>query len=84
MPGNKKNRLRAEPAIGTTNVDLSRTTPLADPRFQQGADESEEETVPSLAITGRGAAAKVAVPHQKLPDLPAPKGAMPFTATRKP
>ena len=80
MPGNLKN-LRAEPAGGTVNVDLSRTTPRADPRFQPERGEPEPDTAGELAINGKSPDARIAVPHQKLPDLPPPRGEMPFTPT---
>jgi hypothetical protein len=84
MPGNLKNAGRkAEAAIGTTNVDLTRTTPLADPRFQPGKDEetAEPDATPRLAITGKSPNAKIAVPHQRLPDLPPPRQRNVFEAT---
>ena len=74
VPGNKKNALRAEPAIGTTNIDLTRSTPLADPRFQaQRVETSPDESTPRLGITGSGANTRITVPHKKLPDLPPPR-----------
>jgi hypothetical protein len=74
--------MRAEPAGGTTNVDLTRTTPWADPRFQAQREEtSAEEPTPRLGVTGAGANTRIGVPHQKLPDLPPPRGEMPFEAT---
>jgi hypothetical protein len=82
MPGNLKNAARkAESALGTANVDLTRTTPLSDPRFQPMKDEPAEDATPRLTVTGKTPSAKIAVPHQRLPDLPAPKGKMVFEAT---
>ena len=80
MPGNLKN-MRAEPVGGTVNVDLARTTPPADPRFQPERRESEPDTAGTLAISGKSPDARIAVPHQKLPDLPPARGEMPFEAT---
>jgi hypothetical protein len=80
MPGNLKNRARTEPSIGTVNTDLTRTTPLADPRFVAEKDELLEDQEPRLVVTKTGAELKITVPHQKLPDLPKAKGTMPFTA----
>lgn len=82
VPGNKKNAMRAEPAVGTTNVDLTRTTPLADPRFQAQREEtSAEEPTPRLGVSGSGATARVTVPYQKLPELAPLRGEMPFETT---
>ena len=72
---------KAEAAIGTTNTDLTRTTPLADPRFQHEPEETAADESPQLAITGKSPDAKISVPHQRLPDLPAPRRALAFEAT---
>jgi hypothetical protein len=79
MPGNLKNGARkAESAIGLTNNDLTRTSPPADPRFQPEREKPAEDEVPRLGISGKGADAKIAVPHQRLPDRPAPRAKMAF------
>ena len=80
MPGNLKNRLRKESSIGTVNTDLSRTTPPADPRFLAEKDDPLEEQAPGLVVRRSGSELQITVPRQKLPDLPAAKGTLPFTA----
>ena len=87
MPDNKKNALRAEPAIGTVNNDLSLATPRADPRFIPEKDAPESDSAfeaPGLTVTGKTPTAKIAVPAvQRVPDR-APKNPILFQAqTRK-
>jgi len=85
MPGNLKNALRAEPAGGTVNVDLTRTTPKADPRFmpEQAPPESDSAMdAPGLTVTGKSPNARIALPaSQKLPNLPPARNPNLFEAT---
>ena len=88
MPDNKKNGLRAEPAIGTVNTDLSLTTPRSDPRFIPEKDAPESDSAfdaPGLTVTGKTPNAKIAVPAvQRVPERPPVKNPILFQAqTRK-
>jgi len=88
MPDNKKNGLRAEPAIGTVNNDLSLSTSRADPRFIPEKDAPESDSAfeaPGLTVTGKMPNSKIAVPAvQRVPERPPAKNPILFQAqTRK-
>lgn len=83
MPSNLKRRAgTAEPALGTVNTDLTKSTPRRDPRFYP---EPEEPTEPAAEGGLKVAGGKIAVSKQVLPPHPAgwPRHDTPFSKIPK-